>query len=385
LFSFDTLQSVVPDPGTYIIEKRIKSYASRIFFIEDRGQKFCVKMWRERNTLLYQTTDPLLRAMYLLDGFYFNSQHAPGVYIGIAPIQLVLKNGENEDNASALTLLPVLTMPQKNDLMHDQEYALVMKRLEDEWQLSKLLPGKLANPRGMEVLARQIFLMHQRLSMEAHDLARACAIGNVDHLSKKLLLNINLFLKALKFVALTKAEKARYKYITYSISCAFKKWRHDFVQREKGQHIRRCHGDLKATNLWLCPQEKDAVDLLRHETSLLALDCIDFMPEFCYIDTLSDVAMLAVDIELYAMNTPERNAGEFSGEALATYFLESYLKQVQEWHPNVWRLLKYYMVEKAMIGTYGSVLNDEQKEVGKQYLYLAYRHAMDLQHLLREL
>jgi aminoglycoside phosphotransferase family enzyme len=121
---------------------------------------------------------------------------------------------------------------------------------------------------------------------------------------------------------------------------------------------------------------------LSDETVLLALDCIDFRPEFCYIDTLSDIAMLAIDIELYVANTPGRTTGNPAGKALAAYFLESYLEQAQEQHSNVWRLLKYYMLEKAMIGTYGSILNDKQIEVGKQYFYLAYRQALDLRRLL---
>jgi aminoglycoside phosphotransferase family enzyme len=382
LFSIDTVESVVPEPGTYTIMDRKITYASRIFFIDDRGQKFCVKMWRPRNTPLYQTTDPLLRARYLLEGFYFNSQHAPGVYRGIAPIQLLLKDGESEDNARALTLFPVFTRPQKEELVPDKEYALVMLCLEDDWQLSRLLPNTLATTRGMEVLAEQIFLLHQRLSIEPQDLAVAHRVGNVAHLSRKLRLNIKLFLQSLKHLSLNKAEMARCIHIVHIISSAFIKLQHDFVRREKEHHIRRCHGDLKATNLWLYPARASMTDLLRHETQLLALDCIDFMPEFCCIDTLSDVAMLAIDIEFYTGNSSKHTEDGFLGKNLSGHFLETYLQRIQDQQHYVWPLLNYYMLEKAMIGTYGCILKYGQLEMGKRYLLLAERYARHLRRLL---
>jgi aminoglycoside phosphotransferase family enzyme len=379
LFNFDTTRFYIPRPGTYTIEERIISYASRIFFIEDKGHKFCVKMFRPLNNDLYRTNDQFLRAMYLLEGFNFNSQHAPKVYVGLGQIQLVLQDREDEDTASALTLSEILTNPQKGDIKQGKEYALVMKRLDDKWQLNKLLLTTLANKKGVEILAHQTALMHQRLSQDPQVLAKAYQRGDIEKLREKLELNRNLFLEALAILSLSEEEKKRYNAIPDILFLAYKNYRGDFLQRENNQHIKHCHGDLKATNLWLYPKRDDKTDLLSDETILLALDCIDFMPEFCCIDTLSDVAMLAIDIGFYINNDIERAENGFSEKTLATHFLEIYLQHTQDLQPNVWHLLKYYMLEKAMIGTYGSILKYGDLEGGKRYLYLANKYATSLQ------
>ncbi len=384
MFSFNVPPPVVPDPGTYTIKKRILTYASRIFFIEGKQseQRYCVKMWRPHDNRLYQTMDQHMRAMYLLEGFHFNNKHAPGVCVGIASVRLILAHGEDEDQASALALQAVLTNPQASDLEDGQEYALLMECLDDNLQLSTLLQGTLASKKGMEILGQQISLMHRHLAQDSQDLAIARQIGSVAILSEKLNLNKDLFREALKSLSLSKEEERRYNDIPYIISSAYIRYQNDFTLREEGQHIRRCHGDLKATNLWLYPVEKDMTDVLTHKVCLLALDCIDFMPKFCHIDTLSDVAMLAIDIEFYLAHVLERLGDGASGRALALHFLETYLKQVQEQEASAWRLLNYYMVEKAMIGMYGNILHDRRIEAGKQYLDLAYTHAKTLRSLL---
>jgi aminoglycoside phosphotransferase family enzyme len=383
LFSHNLPKFVAPDPGTYTISDRILTYASKIFFIDGDlpEQRYCVKMWHPRDDRLYQTMDSLVRAKYLLEGFHFNNKHAPGVYVGIASVQLIPEYGESEDQASAIILLSVLTNPQESDLENGKEYALVMGRLDDNLQLCKLLQNTLANKEGMEVVARQIALMHQHLSKDPQDLTIACQIGSVAALSKKLDLNKSLFCEALTSLSLSKEEEDLYKEITSIISSAYIRYQSDFVQREKDQRIRRCHGDLKATNLWLYPQDKGMTDFLTHKVCLLALDCIDFSPNFCHIDTLSDVAMLAIDIEFYLTNIVEGVGDGLLEKTLATHFLEAYLKQAQEQETNVWHLLTYYMVEKAMIGMYGNILNDNHIEAGKRYLYLAYTHAIHLRSL----
>jgi aminoglycoside phosphotransferase family enzyme len=383
LFSHNLPKFVAPDPGTYTINDRILTYASKIFFIDGNlpEQRYCVKMWHPRDDRLYQTMDSLVRAKYLLEGFHFNNKHAPGVYVGIASVQLIPEYGQSEDQVRAITLLSVLTNPQEHDLEDGKEYALVMGRLNDKLQLRTLLQDTLANKEGMEVVARQIALMHQLLSKDPHDITVACQIGSVAALSQKLALNISLFCEALASLTLPKGEEVLYKEIASIISSAYVRYQSDFVRREKDQRIRRCHGDLKATNLWFYLKEKGTTDFLTHKVCLLALDCIDFKPSFCHIDTLSDVAMLAIDIEFYLTNDVERVEDGLLARTLATHFLETYLKQAQEQETNVWHLLNYYMLEKAMIGMYGNILNDNHIEAGKRYLFLAYTHAIHLSSL----
>jgi aminoglycoside phosphotransferase family enzyme len=128
------------------------------------------------------------------------------------------------------------------------------------------------------------------------------------------------------------------------------------------------------TNLWV-----RSFPVPYFQSKLLALDCIDFKPEFCYIDTLSDVAMLVVDLErLYPRETK-----------LTKRFLHTYLSNMQENLKFVEPLLEYYLTEKAIVCSYVSILFDDQQddqehELGKKYLQIAHRHAQRLRELVED-
>ena len=110
----------------------------------------------------------------------------------------------------------------------------------------------------------------------------------------------------------------------------------------------------------------------------LALDCIDFNPEFCHIDTLSDVAMLVVDIEVHSTNWTVMHKNMKYGQSFANYFLDCYLREMKESSMDAWPLLRYYMTEKAMVCAYVSILYDRQPELGERYLDIARSHALQL-------
>jgi len=151
-----------------------------------------------------------------------------------------------------------------------------------------------------------------------------------------------------------------------------------FTQRYQNSHIKRCHGDLKATNLWVRPAKTLFFGLKKYPQQLLALDCIDFNPEFCHIDTLSDVAMLAVDIEMHFTNWTGAYKDLEYAQNFANVFLDRYLREIQEYSMDAWPLLRYYMTEKAMVCAYVSILYDGQPELGERYLDIAYVHAQQL-------
>jgi aminoglycoside phosphotransferase family enzyme len=127
----------------------------------------------------------------------------------------------------------------------------------------------------------------------------------------------------------------------------------------------------------------------RHGIQLFAIDCVDFNPEFCHIDTLSDLAMLVVDLEMHFLTDWLKAKScacplEQEGESLTAYFLDSYLREMQE-DRNKWdTLLEYYMTEKSMICAYVSILYDERPIIGKKYLEVAYIHAKRLEKMLMQ-
>ncbi|NNG14343.1 MAG: phosphotransferase, partial [Gammaproteobacteria bacterium] len=90
-----------------------------------------------------------------------------------------------------------------------------------------------------------------------------------------------------------------------------------FEDRKDGQFIRECHGDLHLRNLaWL----GDAP---------LAFDCIEFNPALRWIDVISEVAFLTMDLQ--ARQQPElahrllnaylENTGDYAGTRVLTFYL----------------------------------------------------------------
>jgi aminoglycoside phosphotransferase family enzyme/predicted kinase len=88
-------------------------------------------------------------------------------------------------------------------------------------------------------------------------------------------------------------------------------------------HVRECHGDLHARNI------------VRLHGRLTPFDCLEFDADLRWIDTMSDVAFLLMDLDAH-----ERRD-------LAQAFLDHYLEQTGD-YAGV-RLLRFYAVYRALV------------------------------------
>ena len=176
----------------------------------------------------------------------------------------------------------------------------------------------------------------------------------------------------------------KYRWISHLMAQACESYTHYFEQRHKGNYIKRCHGDLKATNLWICPKKSYFFGLTKSPQQLIALDCVDFNPDFCHIDTLSDVAMLAIDLEMHLSDCSDQDMNTHCGQKLPKHFLFTYLRAAQENSEVAWPLLEYYMTEKAMVCAYVSILYDKLPDHGEKYLNIALIHAQRLKKMLKQ-
>lgn len=96
-----------------------------------------------------------------------------------------------------------------------------------------------------------------------------------------------------------------------------------FEQRKRNGFIRECHGDLHLRNLvWL-------------DNRPLAFDCLEFDPDLRWIDTLSEIAFLAMDLQ-------DRKQGQ-----LAQRFLNSYLEQCGDY--SGMSVFRFYLVYRALV------------------------------------
>lgn len=341
-----------PYIAVYHIKSRIDSEASSILFAYNREtfQNVCLKIWRACDNGVYNSMDVHQRNTYLLNGWSFNPRYAPNVYLGIAPI---FKEEKEE-----LWCGPIMKRRIAARIDRDKENVLVMRELEGNWRLDCWLRlDVLSKQKKLHFLAAAIARMHTSLvpSPEGQ--------GTSDKISAKLDKNVKILQEALEIMEQAQVDSSPYRFLAPFLKDVCASLSHSFDVRYTTGHIKRCHGDLKCSNLWVRPVGKS------QRRQFLALDCVDFNPEYCHIDTLSDIAMLVVDLEMY-LDMPDI---EQASSVVQTYFLDSYLFRRREERDKVQSLLKYYIIEKAIICAYMCILYGKQEEMilGKKYLDIA--------------
>ena len=127
-------------------------------------------------------------------------------------------------------------------------------------------------------------------------------------------------------------------------------------RRKSDGAVRECHGDLHLGNITLI------------DGQVTPFDCIEFNPQLRWIDVISEVAFLLMDLDACGQS------------GLAWRFLNGYLQYAGDY--TGLRVLRYYMVYRAMVRAKVAVLRRQQlAEAGDacsratdeylQYLHLA--------------
>jgi aminoglycoside phosphotransferase family enzyme/predicted kinase len=106
-------------------------------------------------------------------------------------------------------------------------------------------------------------------------------------------------------------------------------------QRKLEGYVRECHGDLHLGNMTLL------------NGKIVLFDCIEFNPMLRWIDVVSEVAFLLIDLSHAGCKT------------LACRFLNRYLQATGD-YPGL-RLLRYYLVYRALVRAKVALLRQEQK------------------------
>ena len=96
-----------------------------------------------------------------------------------------------------------------------------------------------------------------------------------------------------------------------------------FLRRQAQGRIRRCHGDLHLGNL------------VRWQGQLTPFDCIEFNPDFYWIDVANEIAFLIMDLD------------DHGHSALGKRFLDNYLQDSGDYASLV--VLTFYLVYRAMV------------------------------------
>jgi len=111
-------------------------------------------------------------------------------------------------------------------------------------------------------------------------------------------------------------------------------------ERKHNGFIRECHGDLHLRNIaW-------------YENKPLAFDCLEFNANFRWIDVMSEIAFLVMDLDDHKQ--PE----------LAQRFLNQYLEISGDY--DGCRVLRYYLVYRAMVRAKVAAIRSHQSGISQQ-------------------
>jgi aminoglycoside phosphotransferase family enzyme/predicted kinase len=115
-----------------------------------------------------------------------------------------------------------------------------------------------------------------------------------------------------------------YDHIQQAVTTFMQRHPEWFAQRLQAGHIRDCHGDLRAEHIYFLD-----------DNQIRIIDCIEFNKRFRYIDVVSEVAFLAMDLERLGFPTQ------------AHQFVRAYV----QYSKDVWlyRLLDFYACYRAYV------------------------------------
>ncbi len=372
----------------YFIESEFSSPAANIYFISTShaNQHWCIKQWKPNGDELYLLNDPQKSRQCLVRGFNINRLLARDVYMGIA--QVFVKDNKEVFIKHFFANPPdILPEPEAG-----YEYALIMTKLENTWQLVNYChPTRLQSIGGVTFLVQEVIRTQEKLALvsQAHS-PYVDSKTYLEGLQKKLILNCNLFQKTLEQDELRQNLFSPCESIIPIMHTALKQLTSYLAIRYDNGRIQHCHGDLKISNLWIRPNT-DGLEML-------ALDCVDFQPAFYIIDILSDAAMLAIDIQahildhLFQLRKDEQqpvdiDIHEIMREAsiYVDTFLDAYLHVIHEQDSRVRSLWEFFITEKALVCSFmwslydKRAVNKEQPTIGNWYFHMALFHAHQLQ------
>jgi uncharacterized protein len=195
------------------------------------------------------------------------------------------------------------------------EFAVKMRQFEASQELAALLDRGTVAAAEIQAFATQLAVFHQNLPPASH----AGGLQATQHLHDAVLGTLGTLLchfdPDTQFPALG----------------VLVDWMHDFLhdnlavlqKREYGEHIRECHGDLHARNI------------VRWNGQLVPFDSLEFDPTLRWIDVMSDVAFLYMDLVSHGRND------------LAFAFLNAYLAHGGDYDGV--RLLRFYAIYHALV------------------------------------
>ena len=160
------------------------------------------------------------------------------------------------------------------------EVAVKMRQFDDRTLLSKVLLERVRRPICMKSFASELAAFHLTV-----DLATP---GGKYTSIQELFSPIHNNLKVLYSLDLSETQKSLLIKYHRWIDIEQQRLQPRFLDRALKGAIRECHGDLHTANIYL-----------KHDQKLEIFDAIEFNPSLRWIDPISEIAFLVMDIEVH--------------------------------------------------------------------------------------
>jgi len=237
-----------------------------------------------------------------------NRRLAPELYLEVVPVSLGPKLGDNDEVI---------------------EYTVRMREFEQTSQFDRMLNADTLGPAHLDALGLRIADFHASATVAGPD----SAYGMPSAIQTPVEENFSQMLDCLH----SSQEQSRLKLLRDWTRKTFQKLQLTLQSRKDNGFIRECHGDLHLRNIALVQDVP------------VAFDCIEFNDNLRWIDIISEVAFMVMDLD---------HRGR---PGLASRFLNVWLEQTGD-YAGV-SLLRYYLVYRAMVRAKVDCLRAYQADV----------------------
>jgi len=228
-----------------------------------------------------------------------------------------------------LEVVPVSAGPRLGADGEIIEYAVRMREFEQDSQFDRLLDAGRLKPSNIDALALRIAAFHANVAVAGPD----AEYGRPEVVQAPVDENFRQILECMEDTR----ERSRLRPLQDWADREFRYKQPVLQARKDGGFIRECHGDLHLRNIALV----DDVPV--------AFDCIEFNDRLRWIDVISEVAFMVMDL------------GRRGQTGLASRFLNVWLERSGDYEGL--SLLRYYLVYRAMVRAKVDCLRAHQTDV----------------------
>lgn len=258
------------------------------------------------------------RKFYCEEELRLNRRLAPELYLSVVAV-----TGDKQQ-------------PQLNGKGAIIEYAVKMVQFPRNEELDILLYKNRLEPSHMDMLARRLYQFHRSIAVAS----TGQKFGDPEILYQDAMDN---FKTIRKITAADRQDNRILKKISGWTENEYQRLHNIFLGRKRNGFIRECHGDLHLGNIAL------------HNGEPLIFDCIEFSESLRWIDVMSELAFLVMDLD------------EKKQRVLSQRFLNAYLEHSGDYAGL--SVFRFYQVYRAMVRCKISCirlgqgdLNDEERE-----------------------